>query len=137
MLSAPSDTRREEQLILMHAMTGVVLRRDLSLSRRLYTWLLGTSEDSESQIMHLRQNGLSLLHDALIKGINDVDYDAANLTARQQPYKIIISLLDKWEIGYPLTEIIVLDLLRALSRAIGSEDLQDEVLSSDPDLQVR
>ena len=49
----------------MRAVTGVVLRRDLSLSRRLYTWLLGSSECSESQIEHLKENGLELLREAL------------------------------------------------------------------------
>ena len=121
------DTRREEQLLLMRAMTSVVLRRDLSLSRRLYSWLLGSSDDSDTQIKHLRQNGLSLLHDALTKQINDVDYDEDDLTARQRPYKIIISLLDKWEISYPLTEVMVLDVLRALEKLMRADELHDEV----------
>ena len=59
------STRREDQILLMRAVTGVVLRRDLSLSRRLYTWLLGSSESSESQIEHLKENGLELLREAL------------------------------------------------------------------------
>lgn len=59
------STRREDQILLMRAVTGVVLRRDLSLSRRLYTWLLGSSESSESQIEHLEENGLELLREAL------------------------------------------------------------------------
>lgn len=49
----------------MRAVSGVVLRRDLSLSRRLYTWLLGSSDSSETQIQHLKDHGLELLHLAL------------------------------------------------------------------------
>jgi len=56
----------EDRTILMRAATGVVLRRDLSLNRRLYTWLLGTEEGSESQIRFLRENALELLSKTLV-----------------------------------------------------------------------
>jgi hypothetical protein len=49
----------------MRAVTGVVLRRDLSLSRRLYTWLLGSSDSPDTQMAHLREHGLDLLRSAL------------------------------------------------------------------------
>lgn len=49
----------------MRAISGVVLRKDLSLSRRLYSWLLGPSESSEMQIAYLKEHGLELLRVAL------------------------------------------------------------------------
>lgn len=55
--NAPSDDRN----ILMRAATSVVLRRDLALNRRLYTWLLGSDENSQQQIQHLKTHGLTLL----------------------------------------------------------------------------
>lgn len=55
----------EDRAILMRAATGVVLRRDLSLNRRLYTWLLGPEEKSENQIAFLRENALQLLSGTL------------------------------------------------------------------------
>lgn len=55
----------EDRAILMRAATGVVLRRDLSLNRRLYTWLLGPEEKSENQISFLRDNALGLLSGTL------------------------------------------------------------------------
>lgn len=54
-----------DQEILMRAAAGVVLRRDLSLSRRLYTWLLGKEEASEAQVAYFRQHGLELLRKTL------------------------------------------------------------------------
>jgi hypothetical protein len=36
----------------------------------------------------------------------------------QRPYKVFISLLDKWEIGYPLTDVLVEDALRALKLSL-------------------
>jgi len=53
--------QRADRMILMRAATGVVLRRDLSLNRRLYTWLLGHEEKSDLQIAYLKENALDLL----------------------------------------------------------------------------
>lgn len=55
----------EDAAILMKAAIGVVLRRDLSLNRRLYTWLLGSDEKSEVQSAYLRQHALQLLSSTL------------------------------------------------------------------------
>jgi hypothetical protein len=57
--------QKDDRAILMRAATGVVLRRDLSLNRRLYTWLLGTDEKSEAQILYLKDNALELLSSTL------------------------------------------------------------------------
>ena len=121
------DTRREEQLLLVRAMTGVVLRRDLSLSRRLYTWLLGLSDDSAVQIAHLRKNGLLLLHEAFILDFQDVEIESADLAVRQKPFKVLLSLLDKWEISFPLTEVTVIDCIRSLLRMSEAGTLGEEV----------
>jgi Dopey, N-terminal len=50
-----------DRTILMRAATGVVLRRDLSLNRRLYTWLLGPGEKSDHQVSYFREHALELL----------------------------------------------------------------------------
>lgn len=55
----------EDRVILMRAATGVVLRRDLSLNRRLYTWLLGPEENSDNQISYLKEHSLKLLSSTL------------------------------------------------------------------------
>lgn len=126
------DTRLEEQLILMRAMTGVVLRRDLSLSRRLYGWLLGTAEDSDGQVQYFKQNGLRLLRQALVVEFIESSRDSEEMAVRQRPYKVILSLLDKWEISYPLTEVIVSDILRALDKSSRDGELNDEVSELPP-----
>lgn len=51
----------EDRTILMRAATSVVLRRDLSLNRRLYSWLLGTAENSQQQVEYFKTNALELL----------------------------------------------------------------------------
>ena len=55
----------EDRAILMRAATSVVLRRDLALNRRLYSWLLGTDESSQQQMNHLRKHALELLTSTL------------------------------------------------------------------------
>jgi len=38
--------------------------------------------------------------------------------AESRPFKIFISLLDKWEIGGPLTEILVHDSFKAIMQLV-------------------
>lgn len=40
--------------------------------------------------------------------------------SQSRPFKIFISLLDKWEIGSLLTEVLVLDAFRAIKQGIDS-----------------
>ena len=59
----------EDRAIIMRAATSVVMRRDLSLNRRLYTWLLGPDENAELQIAYLRAYSLGLLQTTLRVGV--------------------------------------------------------------------
>lgn len=63
--AAVKGAQPEDRTILMRAASGVVLRRDLSLNRRLYTWLLGTDEKSDQQIAYFKENALQLLKSTL------------------------------------------------------------------------
>src|SRR5579863_1762562 len=58
----------EDCIIIMRAASSVVMRRDLSLNRRLYTWLLGSDENAEQQIAYLRSHSLGLLKTTLRVG---------------------------------------------------------------------
>lgn len=62
---AVRNARAEDRTILMRAACSVVLRRDLALNRRLYTWLLGPEEGPEQQSLYLRKNALDLLKSTL------------------------------------------------------------------------
>jgi len=62
---AVKDARTEDRAILMRAACSVVLRRDLALNRRLYSWLLGPEEGSENQSLYFRKNALDLLKSTL------------------------------------------------------------------------
>lgn len=42
----------------------------------------------------------------------------ANTSLRQKPFKILISLLDKWEIGSLLTDTVVIDAFASVFAAV-------------------
>ncbi|KAJ3872338.1 Dopey, N-terminal-domain-containing protein, partial [Lentinula edodes] len=103
--SAVKRAQSEDRSILMHAAISVVLRRDLSLNRRLYSWLLGPGEKSEKQIEYLKDNALELLRSTLKEDM----LSPSGEYSESRPFKIFISLLDKWEIGAALSEVLIYD----------------------------
>lgn len=57
----------------------------------------------------------------------DMEAQSIDSTDRQRPFKIFISLLDKWEIGAALSEVLVLDAFAALQTSLRPNDDHDEV----------
>jgi hypothetical protein len=45
--------------------------------------------------------------------------------SESRPFKIFISLLDKWEIGSPLTEALVYDAFKAIKQLVDSGGAED------------
>ena len=58
-LLATADEKEKE--VLVRAATAIVLQRDVSLSRRVYTWFLGTDESTAQQAEYFKTHGLDLL----------------------------------------------------------------------------
>lgn len=52
-------------LLLTYAALALVLRKDLSLNRRLYRWLLGPNEESSRQADHFTKAGLQATCESL------------------------------------------------------------------------
>lgn len=143
--AAVKRAQSEDRVILMRAASGVVLRRDLSLNRRLYTWLLGSDEKSEQQVAFFKKNALELLKSTLkVCGIyfmptqskmnaffclQDEMYSPSGDYSESRPFKIFISLLDKWEIGAALTEVLVYDAFKALKQFVESNPDNSEDVS--------
>jgi hypothetical protein len=142
---------RSDMVTLVTAAINVVLRRDSSLNRRLYAWLIGTDSNGlpimmtsqkatdpvESNVLTERQNSTASdtdLHyfethskSLLIHAVrNSLQED--NNTSKDQgtklnspavtlrPFKILMILLDKQEIGSAILEDIFLDMLRCMHR---------------------
>ncbi|KAK3337115.1 putative regulator of reproduction dopa [Cercophora scortea] len=105
--------------LLLRAAVGVTLRRDMSLNRRLWTWLLGpeptasleaegglespgsTSSHPQgffgSRTGYFEEFGLRPLTRALL-GMIKSSTDS-NPSERARPFRICLSLMDRWEIG--------------------------------------
>ncbi|KAK0729152.1 Dopey, N-terminal-domain-containing protein [Apiosordaria backusii] len=104
--------------LLLRAAVGVTVRRDMSLNRRLWSWLLGpepaasaehegalespTSTTTQPHFFSSRTNyfeefGLQPLTRALLSMIKSDGGN--NPSERARPYRICLSLMDRWEIG--------------------------------------
>ena len=59
------NAEKEDRELFVRAAVSVILQRELSLTRRVYTWLLGSDETPEKQINYFRRNGLNLLSETL------------------------------------------------------------------------
>ncbi|KAL2134374.1 hypothetical protein VTI74DRAFT_365 [Chaetomium olivicolor] len=138
--------------LLLRAAVGVTVRRDMSLNRRLWSWLLGpeppASGETEagpesptsaththafisSRTSYFEEFGLQSLTRALLTMIKT---DAeGNPAERARPYRICLSLMDRWEIGglvVPELFLPVLDSVREFKTKAASKAEFADVLRS-------
>ncbi|RYO92822.1 hypothetical protein DL766_009301 [Monosporascus sp. MC13-8B] len=104
--------------LLLRAAVGVVTRRDMSLNRRLWAWFLGpepanrehengtgtpaspsghNQNDLASKTSYFEEYGLHPLTRALLSMINSAP--ECSPAERARPFRICLSLMDRWEIG--------------------------------------
>ena len=149
---APHDTQ-----ILVGAALTVVLRRDMSLNRRLWSWFLGggkggavnghdiptSPEETTKQIgdmpgkigtqggyEYFTKYGLDLVVASLMQMIGR---QASSPSERAQPLRIALSLMDLWDIGGPAIAAIFTPLLRSVYTYVDkapSKEAIDEVARS-------
>uniref|UniRef100_A0A673WYB4 DOP1 leucine zipper like protein B n=1 Tax=Salmo trutta TaxID=8032 RepID=A0A673WYB4_SALTR len=120
---------REDTITVVSAASLTLLRRDMSLNRRLYAWLLGTDikggmvaadpdlfiSMEEHTAFYFNIHSRELLVQALINILNqkDVEADPESVIGYLRPFRIIISLLDKPEIGPLVVGSVLLEVVRA------------------------
>jgi hypothetical protein len=130
-LSAPvlqeKVSKADLQLLLTSA-ASVVLRRDMSLNRRLWSWYLGP-EGASSQA-YFEEYGLRALVDGLSKMLH---LSEATPAERAQPYRICLSLMDRWEVGSlvaPRLFFPAIESLREFEKNAPSRETYGEVFRS-------
>ena len=123
---------KEDVEKLISCAVGVVIRRDMSLNRRLWTWFLGPDNTEETQELdgedvalndeagfqgkssiqqaYFDRYGLKLLKSTLIKMIHS-KYLSSSEQAR--PYRILLSLMDRWEVGASVVPEIFIPALES------------------------
>jgi Dopey, N-terminal len=140
----PADLQR-----LVSAATSVVTRRDMSLNRRLWTWLLGpepkpetdadgTAKDIKSPTLdrsayhaaYFSRFGLQPLTKSVMALIMGQAMTAAD---RAKPFRICLSLMDRWEVGglvVPDLFIPAIESAFKFSETASKQDADDVVKSA-------
>ncbi|XP_075767752.1 protein DOP1B isoform X2 [Pelodiscus sinensis] len=116
---------RSDIVHILSAATQTLLRRDMSLNRRLYAWLLGSdikggtfAPDSaafeDHALYFFGKYSKDLLVEALIEILHQ-KFSESDLEdhAHLKPFRILISLLDKPEIGPQVVGDLFLEVIRA------------------------
>lgn len=132
--------------VLVSAALVVVLRRDMSLNRRLWAWFTGAdSKSSDGNVTspletvgkqlevansYFRTFGLP----STIRCIHSMMADAnASPSPRTLPFRIMLSLMDRWEIGGPVVTATFAPMLKSLmayQSTAPSQTAFDEVFRS-------
>lgn len=141
----------EDLALLISAAVGVVLRRDMSLNRRLWSWFLGPEVAQNSERDSLPSSSKQGAESHPSNGVGTLDlpsyfqtYCAHPLTRSleamilndsqipskvSRPFRIALSLMDRWEIGSPVVKTIFLPLIRSLleyqQNATSREDFEE------------
>ncbi|KDR16353.1 protein dopey-1 homolog isoform X2 [Zootermopsis nevadensis] len=132
-----SQLVRADMVCLVTAALVTILRRDMSLNRRLFAWLLGSevnisllssehplvkksksSEGSSSNLyfdMYSREMLIQAIKITLSQGEGESPHDL-------RPYRLLVSLLDKPDIGPVILDDILYEVFRALYLACESND---------------
>ncbi|XP_064183737.1 protein dopey-2 [Anguilla rostrata] len=135
---------RDDVVTIVSAASLTLLRRDMSLNRRLYAWLLGMDIKGNMQApdpqlsrtleehtaFYFHKYSRQLLVQALISILQQrgEETDTESIVAYLRPFRIILSLLDKPEIGPQITGELMLEVVRAFYRYCR------EMLGEDADL---
>ena len=105
----------EDMLSLTQQILLVFLKRDVSLSRRSISWILANSPKSATMsVVNSEQiissKSLELVATSL-KNLFGTTEAPADFSSVSSAFRIMVSLLDKPEIGIPLSKSIMLDII--------------------------
>lgn len=126
----------EDLVLLMRSALSIVLRKDMSLNRRLYGWLLGSDSNSQNQLkyfhLYSEKAATQAIRHLFFMSRDAYQYQDTQATNyildAQKPYKMLISLMDKWEIGQPIVNNVFTDSLVSLQRHSKHESIEQEVI---------
>ncbi|KAF5665923.1 putative regulator of reproduction [Fusarium heterosporum] len=146
-----SRVKPDDLELLLKAAVGVVTRREMSLNRRLWAWLLGPEPSAEpdqsgenpssppadqhafmvSKTNYFEEFGLHPLTKAILQMIESSTHVIAS--ERAKPFRICLSLMDRWEIGglvVPEVFLPIIESVRQFKDHASSKSEFNEVLRS-------
>ncbi|XP_069462423.1 protein DOP1A isoform X2 [Ambystoma mexicanum] len=124
-----SQATRPDMVRILSAALHVVLRRDMSLNRRLYAWLLGFdnngaitgprstrhSNPEEHATYYFNSFSKDMLVQAMVGILHCKELgEESTLVQDLKPFRILISLLDKPELGPAILEDVLIEVFRTL-----------------------
>ncbi|KAF2731097.1 hypothetical protein EJ04DRAFT_579409 [Polyplosphaeria fusca] len=135
---------------LVAAAASVVSRRDMSLNRRLWAWFLGpepsAGRDGGDSVVSPMQDGraadVSTHHAAFFSefGLRALTQSALKMinrpsmlpVDRARPFRVCLSLMDRWEVGGLVVPEIFLPALQSIQTysEIATKEQTDEVMKS-------
>ncbi len=137
-----------DMVALVTAACSVLLRRDMSLNRRLFTWLLGPNaevgggrsplkraamgrQESVSSVTSSDESGLPTYfdfysHELLVEGVrailrNSLVSSKGDQMPDLKPFRLLVTLLDKAEIGPVIMDDIIIDVFRTMYHSYHTE----------------
>lgn len=116
--------------ILMKAGINILLKKDMSLNRRFWNWLLGPDTEVDAttaRTKYFESYGLETLTEVLLQSINSV-----TIGKQIDSFKMSLSLIiDKWEISHLIMPKIVLPILtNTFNRSNEESPLYNDLLSA-------
>lgn len=104
----------DENAALMKKTLLLLLRREASLNRRVYTWMLG--EDASQQSAYFARNAKQSLVLALKSLFADSTSSHTSLEKAIIPFKILLALFDKPEVSAPIINEVLETIFIALHK---------------------
>ncbi|XP_018337342.1 PREDICTED: protein dopey-1 homolog isoform X1 [Trachymyrmex septentrionalis] len=122
-----SQLTHPDMILLIKAALVTILRRDMSLNRRLFAWLLGTEvstsilkkknhaiTDTKESVTYFDMYSKEMLVEAIKYLLKEVcEENSQDL----KPYRILVSLLDKVDIGPIILDDILFEVFRTFYNA--------------------
>ncbi|KAJ5081607.1 hypothetical protein NUU61_009871 [Penicillium alfredii] len=120
---------------LIIAAVGVVTRRDMSLNRRLWAWMLGPEPANDRPSLDQRKFSSDAARSSLVDGkdhsqtqyfsrvglqplvtglLEMIKHAPSVPTERTKPFRISLSLMDRWEIGGYIVPAVFLPTMRSV-----------------------
>lgn len=116
--------------LIMSALSAI-LKKDMSINRRVWTWLLGPETTSALHLEFFKTNGSMHLLDGLLKLLSgDLDQRPA-FEQKIDALKISLALMDRWEISSDIIPRLLVPALRSVQNSVESKSYEyEDVLKS-------
>lgn len=122
--------------ILILGAASTILRRDMSLNRRLWNWLLGPTNPSndstgvesttdDMRLEYFKRYGVDKFSKTLMDLINGKFQEKSHIDQIIEACRISMSIMDKWEIGALIIPIVLIPIIEGIQKLKNSNEISD------------